>query len=119
MRSALLLAVATLWLPGCLVDSQCQADYDCRGGERCEKAAGQSQGHCAVECTTDADCWVNGGYIGKDCVENRCQFRFDQRVAAPNFCLKVLNPRSSYYGQNFCLSSQRGKVVLLYFAWLT
>ena len=104
---------------GCLVDSMCQADYDCSEGERCQRPGGQLTGHCAVECTSDLDCYVNGAYIGKDCVQHRCQFRFDQRVAAPNFCLKVLNQPSSYYGQDFCLSAQKGKVVLLYFAWLT
>lgn len=99
----------------CLVDGHCQADYDCSGSERCDRVTG----HCAVECTKDSDCYVGGGYIGKECVANHCQFRFDERVTAPNFCLKVLNPRSSYYAQSFCLSAQKGKVMLLYFAWLT
>jgi hypothetical protein len=110
-----LLALGLLPVAGCLVDSQCQADYDCSGSERCD----HTTRHCVVECTTAVDCYVNGGYIGKDCVANRCQFRFDERVAAPNFCLKVINPRSSEYGQDFCLGSQRGKVLLLYFIWLT
>ncbi len=117
MRSLLLVSLVCLSLAGggCIVDGQCQADYDCRGSERCNHATG----HCEIECTTTVDCFVNGGDIGKECINSRCEFSYDKRVPAPNFCLKVLNPRSSYYGQNFCLSSQRGKVVLLYFAWLT
>lgn len=99
----------------CLVDGRCQADYDCSSGERCD----HTTGHCGVECTTDVDCYVNGAYLGKQCLANHCQFLFDERVDAPPFCLKVLNPRSSYHDQDFCLSAQKGKVLLLYFVWLT
>jgi hypothetical protein len=115
-RAAMALCAALpLVAGGCIVDSRCQADYDCSGAERCDRTTGQ----CALECSAATDCYVGGQYIGKECLDHRCQFRFDERVAAPNFCLEVVNPRSALYGQDLCLSEQKGKVVLLYFAWLT
>jgi hypothetical protein len=118
MRAILLSLTATLAAlggGGCLVDSQCQSDYDCTEGQRCERSSGQ----CAYECTTNHDCWVGGAYIGKECMDRRCVFRFGERVAAPNFCMQVVNPRSASFGRDFCLADQQGKVVALYFAWLT
>jgi len=114
--AAALAGLTLLWAggPACLVDSHCQADYDCAAGERCNR-----EGRCFVECARDQDCYQNGAYIGKQCVANRCEFRFDERVAAPNFCLKVMNPKSALAGKDFCLASAKGKVVALYFGWLT
>jgi hypothetical protein len=99
----------------CLVDSRCQTDYDCTGGKRCSQATGQ----CILECRSNEDCWVQGAFIGKECWDHRCVFRFDERVAAPNFCMQVVNPRSQYFEDNLCLNDRLGKVVVLYFGWLT
>ena len=105
---------------GCLVQSQCAADYDCASDERCNLTLGStSYGSCFVECRVDKDCFVGGQYIGKHCVQNRCEFRFDERVQAPGFCMKVVNPKSTYFDKEWCLSSTKGRVTLLYFAWLT
>jgi hypothetical protein len=108
---------------GCIVSSQCQHDFDCTGSERCCTTARcstlASQGQCFVECTRHQDCWTGGVDNGKQCVENRCEFRFDQRVAALSFCLPVINPASGKSGQQLCLSELKGKVVMLYFGWIT
>ena len=125
MVSRLLLLVAlAAACSGCIVNSQCQHDYDCASSERCcttplgcSTLAGQGQ--CFVECTRHQDCWNGGVDNGKQCVANRCEFRFDQRVAALGFCLPVVNPASGKSGQQLCLSELKGKVVLLYFGWIT
>ena len=132
MSRLLLLGLATALaaLGGCIVNSQCQHDYDCSGGERCctttigcstaGTSAASLRGQCFVECTRHQDCWPGGVTDnGKQCVGNRCEFRFDERVAALNFCLPVVNPASGKSGQQLCLSELKGKVVLLYFGWIT
>jgi hypothetical protein len=118
MRALLLVAGATslvLGVGGCLVDSQCHADYDCTSPERCNGRTGQ----CAIECMTALDCWSSGVDNGKQCVSNRCEFRFDERVAALPFCLPIVNPASGRAGQQQCLADLKGKVVILYFGWIT
>ena len=109
-----LLAAATL-SSGCLVQSQCQTHADCVGDESCDSATHQ----CRVECQTDADCWVDRT-PGMVCTDHRCDFPrgVGERVMAPNFCLDVANPKSSYYGQNLCLQDLQGKVVMIFFALL-
>jgi hypothetical protein len=120
-RIGLALALClTLGAGGCLVQSQCAADYDCASGERCNLSQGsESYGSCYVECRTDQDCYLNGVYFGKHCVQSRCEFRFDERVQAPGFCMKVVNPKSTAFEKEWCLSGAKGKVTILYFAWLT
>lgn len=105
---------------GCLVRSQCSADYDCASDERCNLTLGSNgYGDCFVECRADKDCYVGGGYIGKHCIQNRCEFRFDERVQAPAFCMQAVNPKSTSFEKDWCLASAKGRVTLLYFAWLT
>lgn len=105
---------------GCLVQSRCTADYDCASDERCNLTASSTgYGSCFVECRTDKDCYVGGSYLGKHCIQNRCEFRFDERVQAPSFCMKVVNPKSTLFEKDWCLASAKGRVTLLYFAWLT
>ena len=118
MRRALCasaLAAPLLVASGCVVDSRCQVDFDCAAGEQCSEKSGT----CFVECRADTDCWMNGAYVGKHCLKGRCEFLFDERVAAQNFCLPVVNPRSASFGKQLCLKDLKGRVVLLYFAWLT
>ena len=105
------IATLALCATGCLVDSRCQTDDDCTGHETCDRLAGA----CRVECTKDSDCTVNGMNLGKECLGFRCQFRYEERVKAPGFCLEVVNPKSGREGQGLCLSSLSGKVVLIYF----
>jgi len=117
-RVTILSTVLLAWVllaAGCVVESRCQVDYDCAAGEQCNAQSGK----CFVECRTDNDCWVNGAYVGRHCVIGRCEFLFDERVAAQNFCLPVVNPRSSMAGQKLCLKDWEGRVVILYFGWLT
>ncbi len=109
----LLLGILLLLDGGCLVNSQCHADYDCNAPERCR------DGRCMIECNQSSDCWPGGIDNGKQCVRNRCEFRFDERVAALNFCETVANPASGKAGQRLCLQELKGKVVLLYFGWIT
>ena len=111
---ALSLLALTLAWPGCVVRSRCQADYDCAAMESCDPGTGT----CVVECTVDEDCLVQGVNLGKRCIDNRCEFLFDERVAAPDFCLEVVNPSSEYFGQDYCLDQQQGKVVMIYFGLL-
>jgi len=99
---------------GCLVQSRCQSHVDCNGNESCDRATGQ----CRVECTTDTDCYVNGMPVGKECINYRCDFPFGERRSAPEFCLGVVNPKSSFHGQELCLSQLKGKVVMIFFALL-
>ena len=54
--------------------------------------------------------------VGKECFNHRCQWRLDERVKAPNFCLEVINPKSAYYEKDLCLDDLKGNVVLIYFA---
>ena len=118
MRPLLTVAAATALVlggAGCLVDSQCHADYDCNLPERCNGRTGQ----CFVECVRDTDCWTGGSDNGKQCVKSHCEFRFDERVAALPFCLPIVNPASGRAGQQLCLGDLKGKVVLLYFGWIT
>lgn len=100
-----------LTLSGCLVQGQCYSDHDCEGGEVCN----QLTGACYTECRVDDDCLVAGSYVGKHCQRGRCAFRFDERVAAPDFCLPVANPKSAYHGPSLCLSQLKGQVVLIFF----
>ena len=112
------LLMATLTLAGgCIVDAsygKCAADGDCPGGEICELSTGQ----CYMQCKTDSDCFMAGVPTGKTCKDNRCVFSMSDRVPAPNFCLKVVNPRSAYYGKDLCLNQLKGKVVMMYFGLL-
>jgi hypothetical protein len=110
-----LAGLLSLLTAGCLVQSRCEDDWDCDALQTCNKA----QGTCGFQCANDQDCLQNGVYIGKECVDRQCIFKFDERVAAPNFCLRVANPKSSHYDQDLCLKQLKGKVVLLYFGWLT
>lgn len=100
-----------LLLAGCFVEGQCQTHEDCPGAESCDLLTRK----CRLECETEKDCWVNGMPVGKECISNRCEFRFDERVSAPKFCLDVVNPKSSYFEKNLCLVDLQGKVVLIYF----
>ena len=102
---------ACLLVGGCMVDSTCHSNYDCSSDETCNLATGQ----CFVQCTTDQHCHVKGAYVGKDCIENRCQFTFDERMPAPNFCLNVVNPKSAHYPKKLCLQQLQGKVVFIFF----
>ena len=111
----LFVLVLVLAAGGCMVNSQCHVDYDCNSPQRCNAQSGQ----CFTECTRALDCWTGGVDNGKQCVLNRCQFRFDERVAALDFCQEIVNPASGKAGQQLCLSSLKGKVVLLYFGWIT
>jgi len=111
---ACLLAVTMLWSAGCLVHGLCHTDEDCVGNETCDNS-----GECRVQCTGDTDCYVNGQPVGKECFHFRCQWRLDERVTAPDFCLDVVNPKSSHYNKNLCLSALKGKVVLIYFALMS
>jgi hypothetical protein len=120
----LILALAMLGASptGCFVDSQCSADYDCAAGERCNVQllrADIPQGRCFVECRKDSDCFIGGAFVGKRCLQSRCEFMYDERVQAPGFCMTVVNPAAALHGKDFCLSSTKGRVTLLYFAWLT
>ena len=99
---------------GCMVKSHCQADYDCAAGQTCDPGSGS----CYVECVSAEDCLVNGVDLGKRCIDNRCEFLFDERVPAPAFCMEVVNPKSAHFGKDFCLDEQRGKVVMLFFGLL-
>lgn len=112
LRAAAVLP-ALLLATGCMVDSRCFFDSDCDGRQRCDSERG-----CYVECTRDSDCLEDGANVGKRCVDQQCEFRLAERVAAPEFCLGVVNPRSPYSGQQLCLSRLRGKVVFVYFALL-
>lgn len=99
---------------GCMVKSHCQADYDCAAAETCDPASGS----CYVECTGEQDCLVDGVDLGKRCIDNRCEFLFDERVPAPGFCLEVANPRSPRFGEDYCIDQQQGKVVMIFFGLL-
>ncbi len=113
----LLLIPCLLLAGGCLVDStygRCAADGDCPGGQICELATGS----CYLQCEKDADCYVKGVPVGKSCKSNRCVFAISDRVPAPNFCLKAVNPRSAHYNKQVCLNALKGKVVMLYFGLL-
>lgn len=107
-------AAAGLATTGCLVDSRCAGDHECSVGETCNMMSGE----CYVQCRADQDCYVGGAYAGKKCINNRCDFRYDERGPAPNFCLDVVNPKSSLYNSSVCLSKLRGKVVYLFFGLL-
>ncbi len=107
----------TLLLGGCIVDpsyGRCTDNDECPGGQICELATGQ----CYLQCQKDADCYVNNLPVGKSCKANRCVFTLSDRVPAPNFCLKTANPKSSSYNKDTCLSSLKGKVVMIYFGQL-
>lgn len=107
-------ALLALGASGCLVDSRCRADHECSTGEVCNLGTGA----CYVECRADSDCTLGGLDVGRSCLGGKCQFRFDERVAAPDFCLKVHNPASTHAGSMRCLSQEKGNVVLLFFALL-
>jgi len=104
-------AAAGLLVAGCMVESKCHSDYDCSSNETCELGSGA----CYVECTHDSHCLDKGSYVGKDCVDNRCTFRLDERTPAPNFCLDVVNPKSEHHGKKLCVAQLKGKVVFLFF----
>ena len=108
--------VALLVAPSfaCFVQGKCHSDEDCVGHETCDPLSGS----CRLQCERDADCFVNGQFMGKECFDHRCQWRLDERVRAPGFCLEVVNPASSRHGEELCLSDLRGKAVLIYFAYL-
>ena len=112
-----LLGAAALLLPallagGCLVDSKCHSHSDCSSDETCN----METGGCYVQCNDDKDCLVQGSYVGKHCDQrHRCDFKFDERMDAPNFCLNVVNPKSQYAGTKLCLEQLKGKVVFIFF----
>jgi hypothetical protein len=114
-RLCLLIGGLLLSGAGCLTKSYCQENFDCATNEICIKETGE----CRIGCTRREDCWYNGMDIGKECFNNKCDFPVDRRVAAPNFCLKDINPQSASFGKELCLQEATDKVVLLYFAWLT
>jgi hypothetical protein len=68
---------------------------------------------CRVDCLKDSDCRIQG----MQCLKNRCQFS-SERIAAANFCLEVINPKSSYLGKELCLNALQGKVVAIFFGLL-
>jgi hypothetical protein len=111
--AALLVALASC-LVSCFVKGLCHTDEDCSGNETCNVLNGE----CRVECTRDTDCYVNGQPSGRECFNHRCQWRLDERVKAPSFCLEVINPKSSQYGKKLCIDKLEGKVVLIYFSLL-
>jgi hypothetical protein len=119
IRAGLLAAAMALLASGCLVNGQCYLDDDCHAPERCTAPCVGCVRQCLVECAGDQDCWPEHIDNGKRCVANRCEFRFDERVAALGFCEKVVNPNSGKAGQELCLPDLKGKVVLLYFGWVT
>lgn len=104
---------------GCLVQSRCQSNADCPGDESCDRPQGQLLGDCHLECSSDLDCWEKRT-PGMVCDNHRCGFPSagGERVQAPKFCLKVVNPKSSYYGKELCLADLQGKVVMIFFAQL-
>ncbi|MBW2731949.1 MAG: hypothetical protein JRH20_06115 [Deltaproteobacteria bacterium] len=76
---------------------------------------------CASEgaegaCQNDDDCLFSSADVGKVCQEGSCAF--PSAATAPNFCLPVINPASEFFGENRCLSEEKGQVVLLFFALL-
>jgi hypothetical protein len=95
----------------CLVEQTCYQG-DCPIGQRC------IDNQCQVECTTDADCQADPLHLGKRCIANRCRFATTERIAAPELCLDVVNPKSGAEGQQRCLGQQKGKVVMLFFGLL-
>jgi Cys-rich repeat protein len=111
---AFVLTTAVALDAGCLVESQCRADYDCPSGQSCNSRSGA----CYLECSEERDCYVNGASVGKSCSQNKCRYLFDERVAAPDFCLADVNPKSTTHGSSVCLSALKGKVVLLFFGLL-
>ena len=97
---------------GCLTNSLCRSNSDCSSVETCNMTSGE----CEVQCRVDQDCWPSPyANNGKICVANRCDFRYDQRPPAPEFHLRVVNPKSVYYNKVLSLSQLRGKVVLIFF----
>ena len=116
-------ATVTLSLTGCLVDSNfCIQDSDCLGGEICARNSfDYATSSCQLpECRTDLDCWRRAGVpTGMTCVTGRCTFAGGaDRLRAPDFCLEVVNPKSVYHGQVHCLSTDQGKVRLVFFGLL-
>jgi hypothetical protein len=113
MRLALLgVSLALLLQSGCLVEgiSYCQSQHDCTENLWCNPKSHT----CELECAQDTDCWEKGK-PGWNCIDNRCQLP-GERVKAQNFCLEVVNPKSSYYEKDLCLEELKGKVVLIFFA---
>ena len=106
--------LAVLLCGGCLVQSRCQTHADCPGDESCDEGTGR----CLLECEVDEDCWRGGMPVGTVCIGHRCDFPWGERIKAPQFCLEVVNPKSSYQGQELCLAALEGKVVLLFFSLL-
>ena len=86
MAVCLCVTLAAHGLGACFVQGKCHSDEDCSGRETCNLLSGS----CQVECSTDADCFVGGQPMGKECFDNRCQWRLDERVKAPEFCLEVI-----------------------------
>jgi len=59
--SIVLLSFLALFFSGCIADSVCLSDADCKAPEFCDK----DSGNCRVECTEAADC-EGTGYICRD-----------------------------------------------------
>jgi hypothetical protein len=111
---ALAALAAALLFGGCFVDGLCSVDDECEGAKICKDY------RCVLDCTGDEDCPAG---IPHRCAtrptgKRQCLLDLAKRVAAPDFCLQVVNPRSQYHGKDLCLSQLRGKVVMLYFAQL-
>ncbi len=108
---------------GCLVDSHfCIQNADCPAAQICRlSAADNTTRICQLpDCRVDTDCWDTAGVPnGQVCSEGLCRFASGgDRFKAPDFCLTVANPKSGLQGQERCLSDEKGKVVLVFFALL-
>jgi hypothetical protein len=108
---------------GCLVDSNfCIQNADCPAEQICRvSVVDNSTRVCQLpDCRADADCWgTSQAPNGQVCSEGLCRFASGgDRFKAPDFCLTVANPKSPGYGQERCLSDDKGKVVLMFFGLL-
>lgn len=112
-----LAGMSVMLTTACVVQSEygrCISDEDCPSEAICETQTGM----CQVQCQSDRDCLVQGKPVGKKCLNNRCVFELSQRVAAPVFCLDVVNPKSVHYKKNLCTTDLLGKAFYIYFGLL-
>jgi hypothetical protein len=82
----------------------------------CALVSGCAEDAWQGPCRANADCLFSGNDVGKVCNHGICEFADEN--TAPNFCLPVINPSSTYYGQNRCLAEEKGQVVLIFFGLL-